>query len=98
LVSAAFTYYSEPSVADEIIVINAGVFFQNYYFYLKNYVMTRLKPILIILVVLNIVVLLGQLWPEGAPPFARVVNILFLSFSLLFFYISLRQKAANSHR
>jgi hypothetical protein len=29
-------------------------------------------------VLLNAVVLLGQLWPEGAPPFARIVNIVFL--------------------
>ena len=36
------------------------------------------KPILIILLVLNAVVLLGQQWPEGAPPFARVVNLIFL--------------------
>jgi hypothetical protein len=41
--------------------------------------------VLIILVVLNCVVLLGQLWPEGAPPFARVVNILFLLLSLFYF-------------
>ncbi len=38
-----------------------------------------------VLIVLNVVVLLGQVWPEGAPPFARVVNILFLILSLLFF-------------
>ena len=43
------------------------------------------KPILIVLIVLNLVVLLGQLWPEGAPRFARTVNILFLILSLLFF-------------
>ncbi|HEY0977473.1 MAG TPA: hypothetical protein VGE21_08385 [Flavobacteriales bacterium] len=36
------------------------------------------RTILILLLVLNAIVLLGQLWPEGAPPFARVVNILFL--------------------
>ena len=36
------------------------------------------KTFLIILVLLNAVVLLGQLWPEGAPPFARIVNIVFL--------------------
>lgn len=30
------------------------------------------------LLVLNSVVLLGQLWPEGAPPFARTVNVLTL--------------------
>ncbi len=34
---------------------------------------------------LNIVVLLGQIWPEGAPPFARTVNIIFHTASLLFF-------------
>lgn len=41
--------------------------------------------VLIILVVLNSIVLLGQLWPEGAPPFARAVNILFLLLSLFYF-------------
>ena len=43
------------------------------------------------LVVLNAVVLLGQLWPEGAPPFARVVNILFLVLSLAYFAVQLRR-------
>ena len=38
-----------------------------------------------ILLFMNLVVLLGQVWPEGAPPFARTVNILFLSLSALFF-------------
>lgn len=46
---------------------------------------TIMKPITIVLLVLNLVVLLGQIWPEGAPPFARTVNIIFLSGSLLFF-------------
>ena len=46
----------------------------------------RERPaVLIILVVLNCIVLLGQLWPEGAPPFARMVNILFLLLSLFYF-------------
>ncbi len=44
-----------------------------------------MKPVLIVLVVLNVVVLAGQVWPEGAPPFARAVNIAFLVASLLFF-------------
>jgi hypothetical protein len=44
-----------------------------------------MKPVLIILIILNVVVLLGQLWPEGAPPFAGIVNKLFLVGSLLFF-------------
>lgn len=43
------------------------------------------KTILIILLILNAVVLLGQIWPEGVPPFARVVNIIFLIGSFLFF-------------
>jgi hypothetical protein len=51
------------------------------------------KTVLIILLVLNAVVLLGQLWPEGAPPFARVVNILFLVCSFVYFITSLRRKA-----
>lgn len=52
------------------------------------------KTVLIILIVLNLVVLLGQLWPEGAPPFARTVNILFLICSLVFFIASLVRKKA----
>lgn len=43
------------------------------------------KTILVLLLLLNIVVLLGQLWPEGAPPFARVVNMVFLVGSLIVF-------------
>lgn len=50
------------------------------------------KVILIVLIVLNLVVLLGQLWPEGAPPFAHIVNILFLVLSLGFFVSVLRKK------
>ena len=47
------------------------------------------KVLLVILIVLNSVVLLGQLWPEGAPPFARIVNIGFLVLSLGFFVLLL---------
>lgn len=64
-------------------------------FIAKNSVMKSLKLTLIILVILNIVVLLGQLWPEGAPPFARVVNILFLSCSLLFFLYLIKTKSTG---
>ena len=48
------------------------------------------RTLIIVLLVLNVVVLLGQLWPEGAPPFARSVNILFLACSLAYFAWSLR--------
>ncbi len=40
------------------------------------------RPVLALLLLLNAVVLLGQIWPAGAPPFARAVNILFLVLSL----------------
>lgn len=40
------------------------------------------RALLLVLILLNAVVLLGQLWPTGAPPFARIVNILFLVLSL----------------
>ena len=47
--------------------------------------MTVPRPLLLVLIILNAVVLLGQLWPASAPPFARVVNILFLVLSLAVF-------------
>jgi len=49
------------------------------------------KSILIALLVLNSIVLLGQIWPDGAPPFASVVNVLTLIFNLLFFFDLLRR-------
>ncbi|MBN8697060.1 MAG: hypothetical protein J0L87_11085 [Bacteroidetes bacterium] len=55
--------------------------------------MTKNKKILlIILIILNTVVLMGQIYPEGAPPFARIVNIVFLIASLIFFIILIKQK------
>jgi hypothetical protein len=42
------------------------------------------------LIALNAIVLLGQLWPLGAPPFARVVNIVFLISSLAYFVNEVR--------
>ncbi|MBK7788027.1 MAG: hypothetical protein IPJ54_05510 [Saprospiraceae bacterium] len=36
------------------------------------------KSTLYLLMIFNLMVLLGQVWPAGAPPFARWVNILFL--------------------
>lgn len=50
------------------------------------------KIILVVLLVLNFVILMGQVYPEGAPPFARAVNIVFLLTSMLFFIIQLRRK------
>ena len=50
------------------------------------------RTFVILLIVLNCIVLLGQLWPEGAPPFARAVNILFLVLSLAYFAVALRTR------
>ncbi len=53
-------------------------------------ILSKAKQIgLVILIIANMVVLLGQIWPEGVPPFARTVNIIFLLITLLFFIISL---------
>lgn len=54
--------------------------------------MTSKKSLLIVLLVLNAVVLLGQLWPEGVPPFARVVNILTLILDIAIILQLLRGK------
>ena len=45
----------------------------------------KTKVFIGVMVVLNLMVLIGQIWPEGAPPFARTVNIVFLSASLIYF-------------
>ena len=43
------------------------------------------KKIIIGLLILNAIVLLGQIWPEGAPQFAVKVNIFTLIFNLILF-------------
>jgi hypothetical protein len=50
------------------------------------------KAILIIIVVLNSIVLLGQLWPEGAPPFARTFNIVTLIVNLILLFDLVRKR------
>lgn len=47
--------------------------------------MLESRALLGVLIVLNTVVLAGQVWPAGAPPFARWVNIGFLVLSLTYF-------------
>lgn len=54
------------------------------------------RPILVVLLVVNAVVLLGQIWPEGAPPFARTVNIAFLIASLLVFAALIRNSKGRT--
>jgi len=50
------------------------------------------KITLLVMIVLNVMVLLGQIWPEGAPPFAKTINIVFLLTSLLYFLFALLSK------
>lgn len=50
------------------------------------------KSILILLIILNSIVLLGQLWPAGAPPFARTVNIVTIVLNLILFLNLLNNK------
>lgn len=50
------------------------------------------KTILIVLLILNAIVLLGQVWPEGTPPFARTINIVFLVGNFLFFIFLVTRK------
>ncbi len=56
------------------------------------------RVLLVPLLLVNAVVLLGQLWPEGAPPFARAVNIGFLVVNavLLVFLVVRRGGGARS--
>jgi hypothetical protein len=49
------------------------------------------RALLVVLLLANAVVLLGQLWPEGAPPFARTVNVATLAVNLLALAVLLRR-------
>ncbi len=50
------------------------------------------KSTLTILILLNAIVLLGQLWPEGAPSFARVFNIITLLVNISLFASYLKKE------
>lgn len=49
------------------------------------------RTILTLLIVFNCMVLVGQIWPAGAPPFARWVNIFTLVADISFLMSLLRQ-------
>lgn len=51
----------------------------------------KTKIILVLILVLNFIVLLGQIWPEGAPPFSRLVNIVFLLFNFIYLIMNYRK-------
>jgi hypothetical protein len=51
------------------------------------------KPLCIVLLLANCLVLLGMLWPEGAPPFAATVNLVTLVANVVAFAVLLRGPA-----
>lgn len=53
------------------------------------------KAFVVVLLVLNAVVLLGQVWPEGAPPFARGANIAFLVLNAVYLIMGLSKRAST---
>lgn len=53
------------------------------------------RSLLWVLLVANAMVLLGHLWPEGAPPFAGSVTLGFLVVNLLLLVGLLRRKATR---
>lgn len=56
------------------------------------------KATLIVLLILNIMVLMGQIAPEAAPPFARIVSIVFLVLNLAFvahFFLKPKEDTKN---
>ncbi len=50
------------------------------------------RAVLIVLLVGNVIVLLGQVWPDGAPAFAREVNVAVLVANLLAFSFQLGKR------
>ena len=50
------------------------------------------KAWVILLMILNVTVLTGQLWPEGAPPFARMVSLIFLFSNFVFLIVCLKNQ------
>ena len=54
------------------------------------------RALLVVLLLANAVVLLGQIWPEGAPPFARAVDFATLGANVLAFAVLVR-RGARAH-
>lgn len=50
------------------------------------------KALVLVLLLANAAVLLGQLWPEGAPPFAPAVNVATLAADVVFFALLLAER------
>lgn len=50
------------------------------------------RAFVILLMILNVMVLTGQIWPEGAPPFARTVNVIFLLANLVYLIVMVNKQ------
>ncbi|MBK9106590.1 MAG: hypothetical protein IPL92_19030 [Saprospiraceae bacterium] len=58
---------------------------------------TAKRMFIIILLVLNAIVLLGQIWPEGAPSFAHIVNIITLGLNVSFLLTLIKGPGNRTH-
>ncbi len=56
------------------------------------------KIFLIVLIVLNLMVLMGQILPEMVPPFAKTINLVFLSLTLLYLIVQLIRASGKKNR
>jgi hypothetical protein len=45
------------------------------------------RALIVVLLILNAIVLIGQVWPAGAPPFARAVNVATLIGNVIVFIV-----------
>ena len=58
----------------------------------------RLRVFIGTLLPLNAIVLLGQLWPDGAPPFAQAVNVGVLALDLVLLVLLLTSGRPSTPR
>jgi hypothetical protein len=54
------------------------------------------RTVVVILLIANVLVLLGQIWPEGAPPFAHTVHLATLAANILLLAVMLRRKVPRT--
>ena len=55
------------------------------------------RTVVMILLVANVLVLLGQIWPDGAPPFAHTVNVVTLAANVLLLGVMLGRRMPRSN-
>jgi len=59
---------------------------------------TAKRTFILVLLVLNAIVLLGQIWPEGAPSFANITNIITLGLNISFLLYLIKSQGINHRR